>query len=135
MEALKNLIKHAVQIVDKETSHKIIETRKPRGSFVTIDDNKIIAIENEAGDAFVEEFDTEEAAVMWITGEVDTEQAYSIDKELIEAEEKEDIAVSKLIHILRQVNGFWKVRKENGMPIEKITIEINNEGKPYVKIC
>jgi len=135
METLKNLIKHGIQLIDRETADRIIETRKPRGSFVTIDDEMIIAIENEAGDAFVENFKTEEAAVLWITSEVDTEQAYRIDKKFVEAEEKEGLTVEELIKSLYQANMTTKVKKENGMPIEKISIELDNVGDAYVKIC
>jgi len=135
METLKNLIKHGVQIVDKETAHKIIETRKPLGAFVTINDEMIIAIDNTAGDAWTEDFNTKEAATMWITGEVDTEQAYEIDSKLSEVAEREGLIVGELTALLIQVNHNLEVKKENGMPVEKITIEIDNEGNKYLKIC
>lgn len=135
METLKNLIKHGIQIIDNETADKIIETRTPRGSFVTIEGEMIVAIENEAGDAFVENFKTEEAAVLWITSEVDTEQAYEIDRKLTEAEERGNLTVKGLTILLSGVNEGLEVKRENGMPVEIITIEMNNSGMPYVMIC
>jgi hypothetical protein len=133
MNIIEQLLKNSIGMVDNETADKIIETRKPKGSFITIEDDKIIAISNESGDAFTEEFQNMDVACQWLHGDLDTEEAYKLDKQI--NTEKESLTVSRLVYMLRQINGFWEVKKENGMPVERITIELDNEGKPYVKIC
>lgn len=131
---IKEMGSLGIKFVDRETASKIIETRTPEGKFITINDGFIIAIDNENGEAWTEEYKTKNAALCWLSGTIPANTAYKLDK-ISEKENEEGLTVSRLVYMLRQINGFWEVKKENGMPVEKITIEVDNEGKPYVKIC
>lgn len=53
--------------ITKEQADMIIETREPRGVFYCVDDSVYIGIDNRRGDAFVEEFDSEEACLDWLS--------------------------------------------------------------------
>lgn len=80
----KEYKKHGIQIIDNETSHKIIETRKPEGLFLTIENRRMVAIDNTSGNAWTEDFRNEKVALRWLKGEIDTEEAYRLDKEVMD---------------------------------------------------
>ena len=72
-----------IRIIDIERAHRIIEARKPTGKFMTINNSMIVAIDNTSGDAWTEDFNNFLVAYKWITGEIDTEEAYRLDEEVI----------------------------------------------------
>lgn len=45
-----------IQIITHERASKIIETSKPLGSFITIENGTFTGIDNTAGEAFTEDF-------------------------------------------------------------------------------
>ncbi len=55
-----------IKRVSKEEAAKIIEMRKPIGVFICVDGDKFIGIDNETGDAWTEEFDTETKCRRWL---------------------------------------------------------------------
>jgi hypothetical protein len=69
--------------ITKEEAKKIIETRYPEGLFYHKDGNKYIGIDNSSGDAWTEEFDNLDICLEWLKGEIDTEEAYRLDKEVM----------------------------------------------------
>lgn len=58
-----------IRYITSEESSKIIDTRKPLGSFFEICDNTYIAIDNTTGHAWVEEFEDIEECVCWLNEE------------------------------------------------------------------
>lgn len=42
--------------ITREEAYKIIDTRRPLGLFFCVDDGRYVAVANEGGDAFVEDF-------------------------------------------------------------------------------
>lgn len=54
--------------VESEKAKEIIETRKPKGSFWTKDNNFYVAIDNEDGEAYVEIFRTKERCINYLEG-------------------------------------------------------------------
>lgn len=60
-----------IQRIEHDEAYDIIDNHRPRGSFLTREGNKFIAIDNLTGDAWVEEFDTEEEAIKWLRYEED----------------------------------------------------------------
>jgi hypothetical protein len=74
-EDLANIKRRNIQKVTADEAEKIIETRKPEGLFYFIDrndpsywDQVYIGIDNSTGEAWVEEFETEEECIHWLDG-------------------------------------------------------------------
>lgn len=53
--------------ISKDRADKIIEEREPQGLFITLSNSGYIAIDNNTGDAWTEEFNTLEEACKWLT--------------------------------------------------------------------
>ena len=58
-----------IQKVGCRTAWSIIETREPKGEFCCTEDGKYVGIDNQTGDAWTEEFDSEIDCIRWLTGE------------------------------------------------------------------
>ena len=55
-----------IRKVSSEYANQIIETRKPEGKFWLIDGEKYIGIDNEDGQAWVDEFSSKEECFAWL---------------------------------------------------------------------
>lgn len=55
--------------ITRQEARAIIETRNPSGKFWLKENGKYTGIDNETGDAWTEEFDTEEEFFAWLNGE------------------------------------------------------------------
>ncbi|WP_342578382.1 hypothetical protein [Psychrobacillus sp. FSL K6-2843] len=56
-------------LITKEKADTIIETLEPKGKFLMKDGLVWVAIDNECGEAFTEEFKTFQSALKWLSGE------------------------------------------------------------------
>lgn len=54
-------------IVSRAESYSIIETRKPLGLFLILENETWVGIDNSEGEAWVEEFKTKRTALHWLT--------------------------------------------------------------------
>ena len=54
--------------VTREVLQQVIRTREPKGWFYGKSDDIYIAVDNETGDAWTEEFDSEKACKKWLSG-------------------------------------------------------------------
>lgn len=52
--------------VSQQAAHNIIDTRLPLGLFWLKEGDKYIGIDNLTGDAWTEEFDTQEECLTWL---------------------------------------------------------------------
>ena len=68
-----------IKPIRPERAQGIIETREPRGLFLTKEGNKYVAIDNTDGNAWTEEFKKITVAMAWLRGEMDTGEAYEAD--------------------------------------------------------
>ena len=50
---------------------EIIQTRKPLGKFYLFQDGMVVGIDNETGEAWVEQFDSKDKCIRWLVGEDD----------------------------------------------------------------
>lgn len=57
-----------IQPISIEKADEIIESRIPFGLFITEDNGKYIGINNDSGDAWVEEFDKKVDCENWLMG-------------------------------------------------------------------
>lgn len=55
----------AINIVNNVNAIKIIEIRKPLGSFIINENSLWVAIDNTTGDAWTEEFTNLDSAIKW----------------------------------------------------------------------
>jgi uncharacterized protein YuzE len=55
--------------ITSEEAKQIIDTREREGLFYLHEEGKVIGIDNTTGDAWTEEFDTEEQCFRWLRGE------------------------------------------------------------------
>lgn len=66
----RETVSHAwYKVVNHRKAEEIIRTRKPFGLFLEHDGEKYIGIDNSAGDAWVEEFDTAQKCLEWLLEE------------------------------------------------------------------
>lgn len=61
----------SIQLISKEKANQIIENRTPIGLFVTEENGMFIGIDNQSGEAWVEEFDNKVDCENWLKGEAD----------------------------------------------------------------
>lgn len=55
-----------IKEVTQAEAHTIIQSREPRGLFYRRDGNRWVGIDNMTGDAWVEEFDSQEQCFAWL---------------------------------------------------------------------
>jgi hypothetical protein len=69
-----------IKFVGKETGHKIIETRAPKGLFFLKDvaRQRYIGIDNTTGDAWVEEFSRVDDCFRWLTGLIEADRGEEV---------------------------------------------------------
>jgi len=58
-----------IKLVSQSEAQAIIDTREPKGLFYTIGGGIYVGIDNRTGDAWVEEFKTEQECMSWLKGE------------------------------------------------------------------
>lgn len=58
-----------IKLVSRAEAYSIIDTREPRGLFYAIVDGTYLGIDNKTGDAWVEEFITEQECRSWLNNE------------------------------------------------------------------
>lgn len=68
-EQRKNQIKFLLKKVNSNEAEKIITTREPKGLFWTKEDELYIAIDNQTGNAWTENFKTREECFEYLKGE------------------------------------------------------------------
>lgn len=68
LEKAKNSYKD-VREVTSEEAFSIIETRRPLGQFLTLDNSIYVGIDNRTGDAWTEEFKTKAECIEWLMGD------------------------------------------------------------------
>ena len=73
-ESLTEAVADGIERVNLVKAYDIIDNRKPIGSFLTREGDKFVAIDNTTGDAWTEEFDTEEEAIKWLNFEEDSKE-------------------------------------------------------------
>ncbi|MDR4969455.1 MAG: hypothetical protein RG740_07535 [Acholeplasmataceae bacterium] len=67
---IKTMKETGIKLISSEQASNIIETRKPNGLFLLLGNNdKWVAIDNDQGDAFVEEFQSLKAAIEYLQGD------------------------------------------------------------------
>jgi len=57
-----------IQQITKDEAREIIDTRRPLGNYMYFDGVWWIGIDNRTGEAWVEEFETEEECIHWLDG-------------------------------------------------------------------
>jgi len=82
-------MKNNIVEVIRSQARDIIEARKPIGSFYEVGIDKYIGIDNNSGDAYVEEFDYKEDCFRWLNGE-------ELDDILITDDDTNEIKIEKL---------------------------------------
>ena len=67
-----------IQIITHEQASKIIETNKPLGSFITIENDTFTGIDNITGNAFTEDFKDLKNCLAYLNG-ADLEDCLELD--------------------------------------------------------
>ena len=145
-EMINNIEENKYIIISNEEASKIIDTREPLGLFL-IDGKdtltgKYVAIDNTTGDAWTEEFLTEEEAINWLINDCidelnapEIEEEYSITlEELLRKVVKvtahsEDEALDKVMELYKK--GDIVLDSENHVNTD-ICIDIDNIDNRYV---
>lgn len=91
-----------IELVNHEKALQIIESREPLGLFISKDGEKYVAIDNQTGDAWTEEFNSLYVANCCLTGSMDTEEAYKVDDcitQLAEVVQNRELAEYQVIDL------------------------------------
>ena len=57
---------HTITFLEMDESDEVIFTREPKGKFISNETKCWVAIDNSTGDAWTEEFESLELAVIWL---------------------------------------------------------------------
>jgi len=84
-----------IKYITKEEADKVISERNPKGLYIINEpeNNKTVAIDNSTGDAWTEEFDSEEEAIRWLNGEF--EMADRVNEKFYLSQEPEKVEKAK----------------------------------------
>lgn len=81
-----------IKTVSLAKAASIIETRQPRGLFVTIEDDVFTAIDNNEGEAWTEDFEDVRDCIAWLIDEdyrtSEDDEDYSISEDAFRREER-----------------------------------------------
>jgi hypothetical protein len=64
----KELAIYSIQRVTSEEANAIIETKEPIGRFIVSNESEITGIDNTDGEAWTEDFESEQKCVTWLVG-------------------------------------------------------------------
>ena len=71
-----------IEELGSKKANEIINTREPKGLFLHQDGDGFVAIDNQDGRAWTEDFKNKEVAIKWLFGDIEVEEAYELDLEI-----------------------------------------------------